>query len=76
MLQALLEGIQKRQVQWRALPLVLQRLVMVAMKALAQEGLAPFALSFQGLIHSYLHAHDPRSSVTLTGLPHRKILLV
>ena len=37
-MQALLEGIEQGQLQWSALPLVLQRTVMVAMKALGQEG--------------------------------------
>ncbi|KAL3141244.1 hypothetical protein ABBQ38_003585 [Trebouxia sp. C0009 RCD-2024] len=55
---ALLEGIQQGRVQWRALPLILQRTVMVAMKALSQEGTTPFAPTPQGLCQS---AHTPRS---------------
>ena len=38
-----MEGIKQGQVQWRALPLILQRTVMVAMKALCQGGLPPAA---------------------------------
>lgn len=50
--QALLEGIQQGQMQWKALPLILQRTVMVAMKALSREGSTPFALTSEGLCQS------------------------
>jgi len=46
-LQALLVGIEQGQLQWKALPLILQRAVMVAMKASSQEGLSPAAPPLQ-----------------------------
>jgi len=46
-LQALLVGIEQGQLQWKALPLILQRAVMVAMKASSPEGLSPAAPPLQ-----------------------------
>ena len=46
-LQALLVGIEQGQLQWKALPLILQRAVMVAMKASSQEGLSRAAPPLQ-----------------------------
>ncbi len=56
--QALLEGIEQGKAQWRALPLILQRTVMVAMKALCQEGLSSAAPS-----------QCPQSDTWWTALP-------
>ncbi len=46
-LQAVLVGIEQGQLQWKALPLILQRAVMVAMKASSPEGLSPAAPPLQ-----------------------------
>ena len=46
-LQALLVGIEQGQLQWKALPLILQRAVMVAMKASSQGGLSVAAPPLQ-----------------------------
>ncbi|KAL0046980.1 hypothetical protein WJX82_003486 [Trebouxia sp. C0006] len=45
--KALLVGIEQGQLQWKALPLILQRAVMVAMKASSPEGLSPAAPPLQ-----------------------------
>ena len=66
LLQAFLKGIAQGQLQLKALPLILQRTVMVAMEALSHEGLAPFVLSFEGLVPSKVNRF-PRLDLTSEG---------
>ncbi|KAL0029223.1 hypothetical protein WJX79_004037 [Trebouxia sp. C0005] len=62
--KALLVSIEQGQLQWKALPLILQRAVMVAMKASSQEGLSPATQSLQ----AYCHQEDqPRMSNSAAG---------
>ena len=58
-LQALLVGIEQGQLQWKALPLILQRAVMVAMKASSQEGLSPAASPLQAY-----HSQDGQQRIS------------
>lgn len=58
-------SIEQGQLQWKALPLILQRAVMVAMKASSQEGLSPATQSLQ----AYCHQEDqPRMSNSAAGM--------
>ncbi len=64
-LQALLVGIEQGQLQWKALPLILQRAVMVAMQASSPEGLSPAAPPPQ----AYCSQEDqPRTSHRAAGV--------
>ncbi|KAL0039095.1 hypothetical protein WJX77_007663 [Trebouxia sp. C0004] len=62
--KALLVGIEQGQLQWKALPLILQRAVMVAMRASSQEGLSPAAPPLQAY-HS--QQDQERSSHSAAG---------
>lgn len=64
-----MEGIKQGQVQWRALPLILQRTVMVAMKAICQEGLPPAAPAHLALCPEGDRQWTPLSAAGMLNSP-------
>ncbi len=69
-LQALLVGIEQGQLQWKALPLILQRAVMVAMKASSPEGLSPAAPPLQAYRSQEDHQRTSHSATGVTNTSH------
>ncbi len=70
LLQALLVGIEQGQLQWKALPLILQRAVMVAMKASSQEGLSPAAPVLQAYRSHEDRQRNSNSAAGVTNSSH------